>query len=474
MEEKHEIPPRAGLSSRLLFRLHVLLVFLVPSFIQHRIWPSTYKAPRIHPTSYLDGLRGVASLIVFFCHYTEHSLGWFTGQPYGSWDDNETVKASSILQLPYLRLIYSGRPMVHIFFFISGFALSYKPLTMLRKRDLVGTAAALSSSVFRRAVRLFLPTTVSSFVAMLLVHYGWGNLSLVKETMWEQVSDWCTVWLWEITNSWDWETQKWPRYDVHLWTIPIEFAHSMLLFVTLLGLARCKIWVRLFSVVGIMLYCLRLGRWAAFEFIGGMLLCEIYLIEDLRNSRLHPDKEAPAVSTGGPKTLSGKITQAFWVSILIISLYIAGWPNEHPERAPLLGWLHDHTPEPYFSQGYNQIQFFWFMLGGLAIMLSTMHLPRLQKLLTTPFVRYLANISYALYIVHGPIMDAILPTTRDYMWYLTGGGEASWRRTIAWPLGLLLLAPSVIWGADVFWRAVDLKSVDAGRWIEDACLRKDD
>ena len=43
---------------------------VVPSPIQRRLAPHLSKPSRIHSTSWLDGLRGLASLIVFLHHYT--------------------------------------------------------------------------------------------------------------------------------------------------------------------------------------------------------------------------------------------------------------------------------------------------------------------------------------------------------------------------------------------------------------------
>ena len=81
---------------------------LLPSFLRQRVRPGLSKPQRLHPTSYLDGLRGVASFVVFMGHYTEENLGWFT-EPYGLYEDGAP---SSPLQLPFLRVIYSARPMV--------------------------------------------------------------------------------------------------------------------------------------------------------------------------------------------------------------------------------------------------------------------------------------------------------------------------------------------------------------------------
>jgi hypothetical protein len=93
---------------------------ILPSFIHKRLRPAGTKAVRLHSTSYLDGLRGVASFIVFMGHYTEENIGWYT-EPYGLYEDNA---ASSPLQLPFVRVIYSARPMVHSSYSRKSFFIS--------------------------------------------------------------------------------------------------------------------------------------------------------------------------------------------------------------------------------------------------------------------------------------------------------------------------------------------------------------
>ena len=43
-----------------------LVLALLPNPVQRRIAPLQYKSPRIHPTSYLDGLRGMYTSWLIF------------------------------------------------------------------------------------------------------------------------------------------------------------------------------------------------------------------------------------------------------------------------------------------------------------------------------------------------------------------------------------------------------------------------
>lgn len=64
---------------------------------------STYRSTstkNIHTTSYLDGLRGLISLLVFVRHF---SLPWQQHMDYGYGYENYY----GILRLPFLRLMYT-------------------------------------------------------------------------------------------------------------------------------------------------------------------------------------------------------------------------------------------------------------------------------------------------------------------------------------------------------------------------------
>ena len=56
----------------------------------------------------------------------------------------------------------------------------------------------------------------------------------------------------------------------------------MLLFLSIAGFSRCKVWVRLFLLPLLILYCLKCQRFGAIEFLGGMFFAEISLIRTAR------------------------------------------------------------------------------------------------------------------------------------------------------------------------------------------------
>jgi len=140
-------------------------IFLLPSFVQSRISRERTRAEKLMPTAYLDGMRGLAALFVYFCHYSYQS---FTiAQGWGSAPNNYHV-----LKLPFLRLWYQGPVAVCVFFVISGYALSLKPLKQIRSRSYEDFAATLTSLTFRRGLRLYAPTMVSTFMVLVMLRLG--------------------------------------------------------------------------------------------------------------------------------------------------------------------------------------------------------------------------------------------------------------------------------------------------------------
>jgi len=321
-----------------------------------------------------------------------------------------------------------------------------------------------------------------------------GLLYEALPTYWEQVSDWMYTISRGILWSWEWDNDLRPNYDVHLWTIPIEFAHSMLLFITILGLSRVKTMIRLSAVFGIMIYCLRCGKWASFEFLGGMLLSEIIQLQQEARAislKVHEGlSEEEEMSTG-----RRYLRTAFYLSLVTASIFIGCWPNWDAHAMTGHAWMLKHTPSPFAEMAGEAPSRMWFALGAMAIVWSCSQLKLLQRLFETEVAQYAGRISYAIYIVHGPVLNMLqshvmgqpfnrgvgVKGDKDYVpavpvgWGLKHyiGIEGPHQREFVWLFGLLIMGPFVVWAADVFWRLVDQPVVEAARHIEDMCVVKE-
>ena len=433
-------------------------------------------------------LLGIASFIVFVHHFTN----WV--KPYLAYYGVDTEKRpSSLVQLPIIRVIYSGRPMVHVFFVISGFVLSRKPLRQARAHQFDELHRTLSSSVFRRGIRLYLPAAFSTFFVLLLIRTGWARQP-VNGGFLAQVGDWLSA-MFDMTKPWQWDVIQNLRYDMHTWTLPVEMSMSMLLFITITGLSRCKVWVRLGMMLMVMLYCFQCGRWAAVEFIGGAFIAEVDLIQDEGASsagsvqqispeehdgdaQLNPAGSNSTSSIGGSKPVAwtGLAWTLFWWVQLVIALWICGWPNHDVEKAPDLAWLLRHTPEPYFSLGEEHFIDWratpWYILASLQIVFACQQLRPLQRFLNTGPIQYLASISFALYLMHGPLFDSIGNRIMSPILHsVTNLNEAGvWELFFVWIAGIVALGIPCLWSADLFWRFIDRPCVDFARRMEKLCI----
>jgi peptidoglycan/LPS O-acetylase OafA/YrhL len=254
---------------------------LFPSFVQHRIDAS--RKPRlgkIHATSYLDSLRGLAALFVFWYYLYWKYLPTLMPSYVLPLSPDKTRESSSLPQLPFLRVAFSSRPMVHIFFIISGYALPLKSLKQIRSDEIAAHLGTVSSALFRRGIRLFLPIVASTFIGAILLQINFRCCAAptFSDQMWEWYDE-----LSMILNFWYPDSRAAIPFDLQLWTIPLEMSNSVVLFAILIALARCKVALRMILLVSTMLICMRVGQWVASEFLMGMFFAELGLIQEDMN-----------------------------------------------------------------------------------------------------------------------------------------------------------------------------------------------
>lgn len=155
-----------------------------------------------------------------------------------------------MMQLPVLRIVFSGGAMVAIFFVIPGYVLSTKPLRLVRQGRHDDLLENLASSAFRRGPRLFIPCIVSTFLTAILaimgafVDEGAARHYPHAETLWAQMGSWVHKTLWFV-NPFAGGT----GFEENLWTIPAEFQGSLVIFLCVLGLSRCRNTTRLWCLV---------------------------------------------------------------------------------------------------------------------------------------------------------------------------------------------------------------------------------
>jgi peptidoglycan/LPS O-acetylase OafA/YrhL len=445
---------------RVIFAVfHFILYALTPSFIYNLF--ITTEPRRLHKTSFLDGLRGAASFTVAVSHLVLPQEPWLLPS-YGV--DNHDGMGSNILQLPFIRVMFSGKTMVHIFFVISGYVLSTKQIRLIRSGQREKLGDSLVSFIFRRGLRLFLPSLVGQ-VLKDIFHYSWyWNFP----AFWPWVRNVFSVNAYLLLYYWDWDMTRVEL--MQLWTIPVEFICSMFLFVVILGVSRVRTWLR-FAIIGVLVvHSHACGHWAPVLFLSGMAIAEIDAIIDERAAK----RQASGIKQEGRGQLWKSILHTFvWVTVLLIGLFLAGWPETNGAKSFVFKHLIGYTPAVYLRMREIYTSFFWLTIGCSLILLSLCRLPLLQKIFTRPLTQYLGDISYSVYIVHYVIVLLLRPKICYYAYTWAGGYRTQWQRILLVFFEALLLMIIVVWVADIFWRFVDRPVVKFSRWLEKICQKPD-
>jgi peptidoglycan/LPS O-acetylase OafA/YrhL len=409
------------------------LAFMRPSFLRPTGGGTSEKASSYSKTAYLDGVRGVAALIVFIFHWTLRFYPVRHGWGY---------KYDSLWLLPFVRLLFSGAAMVAVFFVVSGFVLAHRFIRRMHAGEYAELYAGLTSITFRRAVRLFLPAFVSSLMAFVCADLGLVKVPAKVEgepfehslsTYIDYVDSESDPFTWDMKAGW---------YNPNLWTIAVEFRGSLVVFLLLLGLARCRISVRLLVEAVLIIYSFSHKRWDVALFIAGMALAEMDIL--LRKP------------TG---LWRRRLVNSLLVLSLILGLFLAGYPQKHNTETPGYKWSKHTWPFTAYRRR------FWLAMGALLIVGAMVFLPSVQSVFRTRPVRYLGRISFSLYLVHGLGNRTVGKAILGLCWRHIGK-EGHWAFTISFVVSTALYFPILVWVSDMFWRAVDIPSMDLARWLE--------
>ncbi|OAL36781.1 hypothetical protein AYO20_03836 [Fonsecaea nubica] len=449
-----------------------LFNLLIPSFLQRRIHNDQAKPDKVAPTAFLDGMRGLAAFVVFICHLT---YGTFDiAHAWGAVTDPEHQPMSvfrEYLRLPIVRLLYSGPPMVAIFFVISGYALSYKPLKQMRSQQQDQLMTTMTSSIFRRGLRLFLPCFASTFLVICLAQLnlyklteGFSNqMRMIREshcytqpTPWLQFTDYL-VQLLIFVDVFNWNIFAGSiELDRHLWTIPVEFRCSMALFLTQMMVARMSSRLRLSTLAALLAWGTSWDRWDMCPFWAGMVIAELDIIWSVPKV-----SELPSVTNSPPPAkmrLSSKIL--YW-STFCVSLFLLSFPDIDAHVTP--GYL---TLTNLIPVNFTQKHRFWPNIGAVMIVWSSSRLGfwRNKAFCWSP-IQYLGKISFPLYLMHGPVIHTlgymILPRTPE-----VETPEIIRQFEFEFLKSSIVIVLAVIWAADVFLRAVDTPCVNFARKLE--------
>ncbi|POS74098.1 hard surface induced protein 3 [Diaporthe helianthi] len=467
------------------------LAFLAPSFLG----PKNKDSKTLRSTAWLDGLRGIAALCVVFVHA---GLVWFSWDIQSAWTP-DPARRWWLYQLPIFRLVVSGLAPVCVFFVVSGYTISHRFLTLARRGEFEKASSAIASSIFRRHTRLFLPAAMVSFVTAMMTYLncfpdqGLPGVAVPTrlpprfDSLWGQLRHYIYAEMFTTDPigqphlQGDTVGRPDPPYDPHLWTLPIEFTSSMVVFMFLTAFTRVHSKVRMVFALGLALYLQWFFvYWGMFLFLGGMFLCDLHFeLDDGLWGRARPPSEpqnqdVPPMEGFVPRHPKRNTTaycvlgRALGFVSFIISLWLLSMPEDLEAAAQAPGYVTLTTWIPTRFQEALVIP-----VGAVLTVLVVDHATFLQILFTNRFSQYMGKISFSLYMVHGPLLYSLGLILARWTVGLVGGGENDTSYVLGIFLAFVLWAPAAVYVSDLTTTFVDNKAIEFSKWAYGALLRKE-
>ncbi|KAK5025516.1 hypothetical protein LTR13_010480 [Exophiala sideris] len=521
LDDDHQSRPPPGTSADLLskaamasrpshlYRLSKRFAYcFVPQFVRSQVWNDTAPATKQFPTSYLNGLRGITAIKVFTFHYTM-AFSDFGFQPWGT-DEHHMY----LLELPIIRYFYSGFT-AHVFFGIAGYLTTLRLFKLMDKHDQPSQAKVLvniSGALFRRALRLYLPTLIITLITAHYIYFGYyennrpylldherlfpGEWKEPKPAMfatyYEQMSFWASE-MFNLSNIFNQGSRGavYPWHDQHLWSILAEMKGSLFLYMILIATAQCKVYVRL-AVMCLMTYMYFLwNHWEIWVYILGAIVAQIDLLLTEREERHKhllgtPNGLPPSPPRSPAAETDDKLKDHVWTQYhpaapkaawswlrvygFCIAFYFLSYPIDgYRDYAPGYIWLNKLIPE-----WMDRKDKFYPNIGtGILLLLLARADPETstwRRMCNSDLAQYLGKISFGLYLVHGPVLHAFGYMLPQRMWWSMGvqGIETdNYTWTAVLFVGWVISLAVSICVADVWSREVEGRCVKAVKKVEE-------
>lgn len=363
---------------------------------------------------HLDGLRGLAALLVVITHYVQTFVpGVFNPEP-SIQHGYETFFATTPLNI-----VLNGHFWVAVFFVLSGYVLC------LPGRSDPSARWALSSAA-KRFPRLMLPAFASAVFAWVVGAITKGKyLAVVYPTtlslMTNQYADVGSFWPAVLRDGIGFFYIGYSPINPVLWTLSIELIGSLFVMGIVWLIPEFK--RRLVACLAVVV--LVAGHYWFPAFALGIIAAEIM-------SRV--------TFTGPLKALT-----------ILVCTFLAIWMGSYPYYGIMEGVWRFLPVVPG-----NNFDFYSSLGAFFAVMAVSISLTA-KSLLSTKAFRYLGDISFAIYLIHFPLLTCIA----TYFVHIALRYFSYWNALMVAAIPTLI----VVWlSAEVFRRAIDLPSIRASRW----------
>jgi peptidoglycan/LPS O-acetylase OafA/YrhL len=499
------------LSRRLSRIITSLFAVVMPSFLREIPKPGPSTPSQKSRIIALQALRGIACLVVFNSHWS-----YAVSDPYG-FVTGDTMY-DYIYHWPFLSLLHLGVVWVNVLFVLSGYVLSLSLLKLILARKPI--AEVMGAGMTKRTIRIFLPAFATLLLYAVAVQLDLFEISTQLRDINSQSHEFHLE-LWEalpprmgsfldqlidvikeaarfIDPSTPSEAEAFARYDPHLWTLPLEFYNSMMIYATICCTWRLSSKARLIVHSCMSLFCLASGQALRGLFLAGIVMAEIDLLSKKQIEQANDLLVGYASSAASRYT---KLARSYLpITSCVVGFYLLSMPRAFPEdTAGYAGLVASFPSFMTLDARRDAIR----ALGAIMAVWSITHVSMTADQYHSPwyhtfpnvfcnaFTLYMGRISFAFYLIHGFVIRSlgysVLPFVYGYVVpvqdndvrieAVVGSGvsvnfgpEESMISTrevcMIWMLGYCIVMPVVICVADLFQRVVITRSITAAEWVD--------
>lgn len=375
---------------------------------------------------------------------------------------------ASVLKIPWLQFPFRGGwAALDIFFWISGYTVTYKLVGLMQARKSDKLLDALSSSIFRRYFRLFLPVLPVTLLTVLTVQIG---MAIPPEDRANKIVG--NPLLWWIKDSGHqlnpftpikgyWDGQTGSELLDPFWSLGAEFRSSMMMFTFCAG--SCKLSTRTrkaLLLLSVPAFIAWQAQWAAMAFLG------MWFAEGRQEQKalqpqkpvLQEEKILPNSSGVKQERPLQRIQPLRRWALLALFLYSFVVLKDPYDTAKMTLFPHNYLNMMVPDYWHPQMRMHMHLLIGSMMMLYPLdQLAFLQRPLLTTFSQFLGELSFGIYAVHFSVRW-IVWEPRYVKWAVTNYGDKAfddfWIAFAGWT-GMAIV---VIWAAEMF-RRLDWKVV---------------
>jgi hypothetical protein len=456
------------------YSLSQALTILWPDLLTKRLFS---VGPPLHSTSWMNGLRALAAIAIS----TYHILSAFIVM-----DDRGPLEA------------------LCLFFILGGYGASRRPLELMMTPGAQNQVLqALSTSIFRRWFRLYVPTLAALLLTTLCAYFGAfealrpllaephrayffpGSMTPKVPRQWRTVQKQLAYWSRDAARLMDLRPAEAPKImnSAYVWSVPEEFTCSMYLYVVLVGTARMKPLCRVSALVILSWYASWCGSWEGMLFGFGAVVAQLELLIKVNSLSQNEDQRANVAAAirisdvgANPTPVPAIQHSTFWIQGLGFPLAICLVSTRSNGLVPLI--------QTYLCAQHARIA--CCGAGIVVFLLCMLCLPPetlLHKLLNSPILQYVYRRAFGMVLLQTIVLYSGALAVPHLVWSVTGGdirglsqrsvGGSYSRSILGLALGCIVNVIALLWASDIFTKLVLMQNEGLIKMVEHWCYAVD-